>query len=166
MVAILKHRNVASVREKNASRLRALLQMIFQAMAPSDDQVLMRHSCDRLEHILLDADFDGDRYVLIRIPLAQHPRLSLSPRQWEIVRLVAQGHSNKRIAALLNLSLWTVGTHVRRIFAKLGVNSRAAMVARLLEAGEGGDLGLSPRPATRREAGHVHGRSHSATNAA
>jgi hypothetical protein len=34
---------------------------------------------------------------------------------------------------ILNISTWTVCAHVRRIFAKLGVSSRAAMVARLLE---------------------------------
>jgi DNA-binding CsgD family transcriptional regulator len=57
----------------------------------------------------------------------------LSPREREIVRMVAQGHSNKIIADVLNISSWTVGTHLRRIFAKLGVGSRAAVVARLPE---------------------------------
>jgi hypothetical protein len=47
--------------------------------------------------------------------------------------MVADGHSNKIIADVLNISSWTVCTHVRRIFAKLGVGSRAAMVARLIE---------------------------------
>jgi hypothetical protein len=47
--------------------------------------------------------------------------------------MVAQGHPNKVIAAVLNISCWTVCTHLRRIFAKLGVGSRAAMVARLLK---------------------------------
>jgi DNA-binding CsgD family transcriptional regulator len=49
------------------------------------------------------------------------------------VRMVAQGHSNKIMADVLGISSWTVCTHLRRIFAKLGVGSRAAMVARLLE---------------------------------
>jgi DNA-binding CsgD family transcriptional regulator len=151
MVAILKHRNLASAREKNTSRLHALLRAISQGTASAGDQVLTRYGGDRSERILLDADLDGARYVLVRIPLAQSPHLSLSPRQWEIVRLIAQGHPNKRIAALLNLSLWTIGTHVRRIFTKLGVNSRAAMVTRLLEAGEGGDLALGTWPAARRQ---------------
>jgi DNA-binding CsgD family transcriptional regulator len=152
MVAIRKDRNLVPAGEQNASRLHAVLQAIYQISATAGDQGLTRRIRDRSEQILLDANFDGDRYVLIRIPLAQQQRLSLSQRQWEIVRLVAQGHPNKRIAALLNLSLWTVGTHVRRIFAKLDVNSRAAMVARLLEAGEGSDLTFKSRPAIRRKA--------------
>jgi DNA-binding CsgD family transcriptional regulator len=47
--------------------------------------------------------------------------------------MVAKGYANKTIAAVLDISLWTVGTYLRRLFAKLGVCSRAAMVARLLE---------------------------------
>ena len=49
--------------------------------------------------------------------------------------MVAKGHPNKVIADVLNISSWTVCTHLRRIFAELGVGSRAAMVAQLLEIG-------------------------------
>jgi DNA-binding CsgD family transcriptional regulator len=85
------------------------------------------------EEILLDVDVDGARYLLIRMPL-QPARAQLSPREHEIVRMVAQGHSSKMIADVLGISSWTVCTHLRRIFAKLGVGSRAAMVARLIES--------------------------------
>jgi len=87
------------------------------------------------EEIVLDIDVDGARYLLIRMPLAAQPRVQLSPREQEIARMVAQGHPNKIIADVLNISSWTVGTHLRRIFAKLGVSSRAAMVARIRENG-------------------------------
>ena len=49
--------------------------------------------------------------------------------------MVAKGYPNKTIAAVLEISLWTVGTYSRRTFAKLGVGTRAAMVARLIESG-------------------------------
>jgi len=59
----------------------------------------------------------------------------LSPREYEVARMVARGYPNKTIASVLEISSWTVSTHLRRIFAKLDVTSRAAMVAKLLEAG-------------------------------
>lgn len=57
-------------------------------------------------------------------------RPMLSPREQEIVRMVGAGFTNKEIASVLEISSFTVSTHVRRIFGKLDVSSRAAMVAR------------------------------------
>jgi DNA-binding CsgD family transcriptional regulator len=87
------------------------------------------------EMVLLDVELDGLRYLLVRMPRHSQERLQLSPREYEIVRMVAKGHPNKVIADVLNISSWTVCTHLRRIFAKMGVGSRAAMVAQLLERG-------------------------------
>jgi DNA-binding CsgD family transcriptional regulator len=85
------------------------------------------------EDIIFDAEIDGMRYLLIRMVKPVHLQVQLSPREQEIVRLVALGHSNKIIAGVLSISSWTVCTHLRRIFAKLGVGSRAAMVALMPE---------------------------------
>ena len=52
----------------------------------------------------------------------------------EIARMVAKGYPNKMIASVLDISCWTVGTYLRRMFAKVGVCSRAALVASLAEA--------------------------------
>jgi DNA-binding CsgD family transcriptional regulator len=52
----------------------------------------------------------------------------LTRREIQIIMLVAEGCVNKQIADRLRISEWTVSTHMRRIFAKLGVDSRAAMV--------------------------------------
>lgn len=87
------------------------------------------------EEVLIDTELDGSRYLLLRIPKPSRSRIQLSPREQEIVRMVAKGHPNKVIADVLNISSWTVCTHLRRIFAKLGVGSRAAMVAQLLDVG-------------------------------
>ena len=62
-------------------------------------------------------------------------RSTLTSREAEVLALLVEGHPNKVIADVLNISSWTVCTHLRRIFAKLGVGSRAAMVAQLLELG-------------------------------
>ena len=58
----------------------------------------------------------------------------LTPRELQIVALVAEGNVNKQIADVLRISEWTVSTHLRRIFAKLGVDTRAAMVSRCVGA--------------------------------
>jgi two-component system nitrate/nitrite response regulator NarL len=87
------------------------------------------------EEVLVDTEVDGARYLLVRMRRPAFNRIQLSPREQEIVRMVAKGHPNKVIADVLNISSWTVCTHLRRIFAKLGVGSRAAMVAQLLELG-------------------------------
>jgi len=101
--------------------------------------------------IILETEFDGMHYTLVCSPAKSIHRLS--SREQEIVRLVAEGLPNKCISAILEISSWTVATHLRRIFAKLGVGSRAAMVARLLEEGLiAGNTELNnPRRLTRNE---------------
>lgn len=88
-----------------------------------------------LEEVLVDTEVDGSRYLLIRMPHPVDADVRLSPREQEIVRMVAKGHPNKVIADVLNISSWTVCTHLRRIFAKLNVTSRAAMVGRISKIG-------------------------------
>lgn len=66
---------------------------------------------------------------------------SLSPRELEVLRLLARGASNKSIAGALMVSEGTVKTYLSRIFDKLEVQNRAEAVAvglkRRLIAGEG-----------------------------
>ena len=54
----------------------------------------------------------------------------LTGRELQIAAMIAQGDATKNVAHKLRISEWTVGTHLRRIFAKLGVDNRAAMVYR------------------------------------
>jgi LuxR family maltose regulon positive regulatory protein len=59
----------------------------------------------------------------------------LSPRELEVLRLVAQGLSNREIGERLFLALDTVKGHNRNIFDKLQVRSRTEAVARADELG-------------------------------
>jgi DNA-binding CsgD family transcriptional regulator len=88
------------------------------------------------EHVVLSAVVDGVRYTLTECA-AQAPaeRVDLSAREQEIARMVARGYTNKMIAAVLEISTWTVDTYLRRIFSKLNVRSRSAMVTRLTHEG-------------------------------
>ncbi|MFN8514789.1 MAG: helix-turn-helix transcriptional regulator [Thermomicrobiales bacterium] len=54
------------------------------------------------------------------------PRSRLTAREAEVLRLVAQGLTDPQIAARLFLSRHTVNSHLKAIYAKLGVNTRAA----------------------------------------
>jgi len=55
-------------------------------------------------------------------------RPSLSPREDEVLRLIAWGHSNVDIAARLDLSVKTIETHKANAMQKLGLNSRMEIV--------------------------------------
>ena len=60
----------------------------------------------------------------------------LTPRELEIARLVANGLTNKEIARALDISHWTVATHLRRISSKLEVKRRTELgVSVLMLAG-------------------------------
>jgi DNA-binding CsgD family transcriptional regulator len=67
------------------------------------------------------SDLDGETRKMIA---------RLTGRELQIAAMIAQGDATKNVAYKLRISEWTVGTHLRRIFAKLGVDNRAAMVYR------------------------------------
>ena len=60
-------------------------------------------------------------------------KYSLTPREQEVIRLLAQGASNREIAAALFVSPNTVRSHLQAIAASLGVNSRGRIAARARE---------------------------------
>jgi DNA-binding NarL/FixJ family response regulator len=68
-----------------------------------------------------------------RSPPAGSPMARLTPREREVIRLMAQGRGNKEIGALLGISVGTAKTHVRHIFRKLQVSDRTGAVLTALE---------------------------------
>jgi len=73
------------------------------------------------------AAFDGN-------PKAQ-ASLGISPRELTILKELAAGHSNKEIAANLNVSPNTVKTHVSRLYEKLGSSRRTDAINKARELG-------------------------------
>jgi LuxR family maltose regulon positive regulatory protein len=98
-------------------------------------------------------DFGLARRAGLRARAVQSPGQLLSPRELEVLGLMARGCRNKDIADALVLSMSTVKVHVRHIFEKLGVRTRSQAVARLnaldqaitaASAGTGETSGSSP----------------------
>ena len=61
--------------------------------------------------------------------------LGISPRELTVLQALAEGRSNKEIAALLHVSPNTVKTHLARLFEKLGARRRTEAVHRARELG-------------------------------
>ncbi len=82
----------------------------------------------------------------VKAPAAEAPREALTERETEVLRLVAEGRSNKEIAQALVIGEKTVKTHVSSILAKLGVPSRtqAALCAVRTGLAAPGATGVGP----------------------
>ena len=84
-------------------------------------------------------------YLLGLLGTADEPRpvdvpgtgTSLTPREVEVLGLVAAGYSNRAIAEELVISEWTVKSHLTKVYRKLDVSSRTQAVARAREVGLG-----------------------------
>ena len=99
-------------------------------------------------HILLDTEPAWQQFVEALddflpappakpAPGSQFPLDELTPRECEVLELVAQGLDNGTIGARLGISERTARNHVSTILSKLGVNSRAQAIVRAREAGFG-----------------------------
>ncbi|MBN0043043.1 DNA-binding response regulator [Streptomyces actuosus] len=88
------------------------------------------------EHLGAAPALEEARRLLRRAGGAAHPGPGgLTPREVEVLRLVATGASNREIADRLVISDRTVARHLSNMFTKLGVSSRAAAVAYAYEHG-------------------------------
>jgi len=91
-------------------------------------------------HIIGNCLLHGHRYVVV-CQLNREvdsdsknslPAELLTRRELQVAMMVCQGRGNKQIAHLLHLSEWTVSSYLRRVFSKLGVRTRTAMVAKIM----------------------------------
>jgi ATP/maltotriose-dependent transcriptional regulator MalT len=115
-----------------AGKARVAIALACRALGDEDGAVLeleaARAAFERLEAQPDLAHVDALR---ARPPAASAPCAArgLTPRELEVLRLVATGRTNRQVAAELTLSEKTVDRHVSNIFAKLDVPSRTAATA-------------------------------------
>jgi HD-GYP domain-containing protein (c-di-GMP phosphodiesterase class II) len=103
-----------------------------------------RGAASQLRHEARGGRFDAESADAV-LAAAGHrvseeaPRGSgLTPREVEVLRLVAQGRSNREIAAELFIAEKTARNHVERVYAKLGVNNRTQATLAAIDRGLAG----------------------------
>jgi DNA-binding CsgD family transcriptional regulator len=98
----------------------------------------------RLEIRILPGE-SGSRLLLSRTRTGLDPavlkRLGLTDREAEVLAWLARGKTNEEIAEILGTRPRTVGKHLERVFAKLGVETRTAAAARALTAARDAEAG-------------------------
>ncbi len=97
------------------------------------------------------AEEDESVFTLLEDPRAQRrpaegsgPATPLSPRERQVVSMMAQGFTQKRAAETMGLSVKTVEGYLRRVREKLGIKTRADLVAYAKVAGIVGVTGNEP----------------------
>lgn len=111
---------------------------IYQALQTGASGFLLKRSKRQELVAAVRAVAGGGRWVPSEIAGRLQDRdenAELSPRQCEVLELVAKGLSNKDIAALLGFSESGAKQHLRQIFSKLGVVDRAEAVAAAIQRG-------------------------------
>ncbi|HMJ04188.1 MAG TPA: response regulator transcription factor, partial [Conexibacter sp.] len=111
-----------------AARVRELAGLACRALGDEDGGALEIEAA-HAAFAELGAAQDLARLDALAAGTVQGDAHGLTERELEVLRHVAAGASNKRIAAELVLSVRTVDRHVSNIFAKLGVSSRTAATA-------------------------------------
>jgi LuxR family maltose regulon positive regulatory protein len=121
-VALAEHTRLVRLFINDGAALRGLLVKLVRG----SDCTAFVHSL--LNHIAPESCGKDDG--------ASHPLLSMfSKKEKEVVMYIAKGNSNQEIAQALFISSNTIHSHMKSIYAKLGVNSRLQAIERLRELG-------------------------------
>jgi NarL family two-component system response regulator LiaR len=111
------HAVLAALRDKADDPARQPAVVVLTSAA--EDEHLLRAGTASLSPELLTRLTQA-----LRRPPPPDPLQPLSPRERDVLRLIAQGHSNRQIARDLAIGEQTVKTHVRGILTKLGLQDR------------------------------------------
>lgn len=119
----------APTTEDVAAALRAGARAVLPRMATMEEIVAAVEAAGAglvsLPATLAEAVFDAGPRADARVPVAD---AMLTPREAEVLAMLAEGRGNKRIASRLGISEHTVKAHLAAIFAKLGASSRTEAV--------------------------------------
>ena len=118
-------------------------ELVFMALeAGADGYLLKRTTPEDLRMAMLDVLGGGApmtseiaRRVVEsfrRAAKSPKPTVNLSAREEEVLILLSKGYSNKEIASQLSIGNETVGSHLKHIYEKMHVRSRAEAVARYM----------------------------------
>ncbi|HWA16446.1 MAG TPA: response regulator transcription factor [Gemmatimonadales bacterium] len=111
---------------------------IYQALASGASGYLLKDTMRTELVSVIRAVHRGYRGIPpnIAAKLAEHtPRIALTPRELEVLRLMAEGKSNSEIASALGRAEGTMKIHVRNILSKLGATDRTQAVTIALRRG-------------------------------
>jgi DNA-binding NarL/FixJ family response regulator len=109
-------------------------ESLAAALAAVQAGLIVLDQATRAGYLALEAHtFEADS---ARFAAVHHPTRPLTPREREILSLVAGGTSNKGVARILAVSANTVKFHLAAIFVKLAVTTRAEAVAAAIRRGE------------------------------
>jgi DNA-binding NarL/FixJ family response regulator len=127
------NKNVSGSFDLNRLEQDALIRVLSQSAVFWKPIKVFQNAKETINEVIFELKINETEFYLVRRKPTDTKAVCLSPRELAIARLVAQGLPNKTIGSTLKISPCTVSTYLRRIFGKLGVTSRAAMVARLMQ---------------------------------
>ena len=110
---------------------------VYQALRAGASGIVVKEmALDRLLEAIRTVHL-GEQYIPPQIAARLGERLiaHLSPREMDVLHLLARGLSNKEIAAQLGLVVGTVKIHVANVFAKLGVSDRTQALVTAVKRG-------------------------------
>ena len=118
-------------------------ESVRRALVAGAAGYLLKNSDRRELELALRAVARGDTWlspsltkrVVATYTQGASPDAVLTPRQREVLQLVAEGHSNKEIASRLNVSLKTVETHRTELMDRLGIHGVASLVRYAIQVG-------------------------------
>lgn len=135
IIMLSLHDTKAMVEEALAAGARGYLtkEMATRTVVEAVTEVHAGHYylCPQIAHFVIETGLAGDRGSRKR----GAARVALTGQERKVLQLIAEGHSNKEVAARLDVSVNTVHAHRNSVMAKLNIHKQAALVRYAIKAG-------------------------------